>query len=454
MKTHTTFFLFFLLSITYADTINLTGTVYDQFNQPIAGAEVSLLKSKIPGTITDMYGKFKLTGDTDTPLKVQKIQPDRQVVLKGSSVNINLKSGLRAHVSIYDFKGIKISNLQTTSTSTSNQRVDLPLTRLASGVYLTVFNLDGNKAVTRHVICENRIHSGRVFSTAKNRNNTAIKSQLIQTTEFTDVLIVISDGTQTVRRAVISLVEKDIVIKLMPLGAGNITPGIPVFYENGGSGDITTYGSVSEPEFSQGGACNYGSTLIRYYAAINVSQLPGDLKGQWQLGQICGACARVRIRTKDGDIRSTVVRIVDKCPDDNCGIDLGGAPAGEIMKDQPGRYYGEWEWVSCEGVEGVSDGPASLFVKAGSGDWWSLVQARNGPGATSEIRVRKAGTSEWQSLSRATEAENFFKLPVELLQDYDDWELEVLWETGTTSSLRLPGKKLAVENASYSLMQD
>ncbi|HEX2955389.1 MAG TPA: hypothetical protein VHO70_01080 [Chitinispirillaceae bacterium] len=454
MITHTFFSLIFLLSITYADTINLTGTVYDQFNQPIAGAEVSLLKRNIPGTITDMYGKFKLTGDTDTPLRIHQIQPDHDVILKGSSVNVNLKSDLRADASIYDFKGCKISHLQINAASSSNQRLDLPLTSLVSGVYLTVLNHDGNKTVIRHVICEKEIHSGKVFSTAKNRSNNAIKSQRIQTTEFTDILVVFSEGTQTVRRAVSSSVEKDIVIKLMPLGVGNVTPGIPVFYENGGSGDVTTYGSVSEPEFSQGGACNYGSTKIRYYAAINVNQIPGDLKGQWQLGQICGACARVHIRTKEGDIRSTVVRIVDKCPDDNCGIDLGGAPAGEIMKDQPGRYYGEWEWVSCDGVEGVSDGPASLFVKAGSGNWWSLVQARNGSGAVLEIRVRKAGTSEWQSLSWATEAENFFKLPVELLQDDDDWELEVLWETGTTSSLRLQGKKLAVENTSYSLMHN
>ena len=52
------------------------------------------------------------------------------------------------------------------------------------------------------------------------------------------------------------------------------------------------------PEYSEGGACNYGSTGIKYYAAINVNQIPGDLKGQWQGGQICGRCARVRVTTK------------------------------------------------------------------------------------------------------------------------------------------------------------
>jgi expansin (peptidoglycan-binding protein) len=142
---------------------------------------------------------------------------------------------------------------------------------------------------------------------------------------------------------------------------------------------------------------------------------------------------------------------MDKCPDDNCGIDLGGAPAAEIMKDQPGRYSGEWEWVSCEGAQGVSDGSPSLHVKAGSGKWWSLVQVRNGPGAVLEIRARKATDGEWQSLPWATEAENFFSVPVEILQDSDEWELEVIWRTGESGFLRIAGEKLGVEESSYGL---
>jgi hypothetical protein len=298
------------------------------------------------------------------------------------------------------------------------------------------------------VVCANGVHCGKPGIIKERKTGFQRYSQ---TEEFRDILIVSAEGTQTVRQAITSSVQKEIKVKLMPLGVGHVTPGIPVFTDKGGIGDVTTYGSPSDPEFSQGGACNYGSTGVRYYAAINVNQFPGDLEGQWQGGQICGACARVLVRTRDGEIRSAIVRIMDKCPDDNCGIDLGGAPAAEIMKDQPGRYSGEWEWVSCEGAQGVSDGSPSLHVKAGSGKWWSLVQVRNGPGAVLEIRARKATDGEWQSLPWATEAENFFSVPVEILQDSDEWELEVIWRTGESGFLRIAGEKLGVEESSYGL---
>jgi hypothetical protein len=92
-----------------------------------------------------------------------------------------------------------------------------------------------------------------------------------------------------------------------------------------------------------------------------------------------------------------------------------------------------------------------LHVKAGSGKWWSLVQVRNGPGAVLEIRARKATDGEWQSLPWATEAENFFSVPVEILQDSDEWELEVIWRTGESGFLRIAGEKLGVEESSYGL---
>jgi len=40
------------------------------------------------------------------------------------------------------------------------------------------------------------------------------------------------------------------------------TAAPPVLTENGGKGSVTTYGSVTAKETSQGGACNYGETNI------------------------------------------------------------------------------------------------------------------------------------------------------------------------------------------------
>lgn len=355
----------------YSSDIHLSGIVLNELDQPISGAEVSLYKRDTLSTRTDQYGKFELTGGSDLSSINKKSGTLSFIAMDGTVLKFDLKTGTNAEVIIYDSKGSKVFRLPVIAGVNGNRSVRLPLAKMASGVYLTLVKCREIKKVFRHVVCANEVHCGKPNFIGGNRE---VFQKQSQTEGFRDILIVSAEGTQTVRQAITSAVQKEIKIKLMPIGVGYVTPGIPVFTDKGGEGDVTTYGSISEPEFSQGGACNYGSTGIRYYAAINVNQFPGDLGGQWQGGQICGACARVRVRTREGEIRSAIVRIMDKCPDDNCGMDLGGAPAGEIMKDQPGRYSGEWEWVSCEGAQGVSDGPPSLFVKAGSGRWCIAVR--------------------------------------------------------------------------------
>lgn len=209
------------------------------------------------------------------------------------------------------------------------------------------------------------------------------------------------------------------------------TPSIPVITDSWSHGDVTTYGGVGNSTPSSGGACNYGATGISHYAAIQVNQVPGDLRGQWNGGRACGQCYEVRARTPAG-WKSTHVRIVDKCPDGYCGIDLGGAPATELMGIQAGRYAGQWKSIPCEGVEGVSDGPTVLHVKEGSNRWWSLVQVRNPPTAVAGIRLRaeRAGAT-WTDLAWAIEAENFFKVPESILQDSVPYDLEVRFVSGS-----------------------
>lgn len=232
-------------------------------------------------------------------------------------------------------------------------------------------------------------------------------------------------------------------------------PAIPAIHDSGGRGDVTTYGSVADPAPSRGGGCNYGATGILRYAAINVSLLPGDMRGQWQEGRICGQCARVRARTPMG-WKSTVVRIMDKCPDAHCGIDLGGAPALDLMGEKPGRYSGEWTWVSCDGHPEVSDGPPSLFIKEGSNPFWSLAQVRNPPERVAQARLRPAGRTpvpEWTTLAWAEEAENFFKVPTQVLQDTGAYDLEVLFAGSPGLAARVKGSSLAAGENSLPLVR-
>jgi hypothetical protein len=434
-----------------AESINLAGIVQDQNNSAIEGAEVSLQVRTAYKTQTDRTGAFILNdaiavSSASSPLshRYPSAKISRGILTVDYAANLGIEIGL------FGINGKRIDDFSFTSLEKGTKKIKVPLAGLLSGVYLFVVKSGEFRAVFTCAV------SGCSFYVSEPRIRTirADGASIIGASPgFRDVLVVSAPGTQTLRRPVIDPSEGTIKIRLMPLGVGYVTPGIPVYSDTGGVGDVTSYGSAGAPEYSQGGACNYGSTKIRYYAAINVNQFPGDGKGQWQDGRICGRCAKIRIRTNEGEERTAVVRIMDKCPDDNCGIDLGGAPTAKIMKSQAGRYSGEWEWVPCDSTDGVSDGPPSLYVKTGSNQWWSLIQVRNGPGSAAGIRVRKSSATEWQNLEWATEAENFFSLPVALLQDDGVWEIEVQWNAGAADTVRLPGIKLSVENAVYPIKQ-
>ena len=188
------------------------------------------------------------------------------------------------------------------------------------------------------------------------------------------------------------------------------TAADPTLVENGGKGSVTTYGSITAKETSLGGACNYGQTNIQYYAAIHVNVSPGDDKGPWDGGMACGGCVHVKAKTPDG-WKEVTVRITDRCPDANCGVDLGGAPASDIMGIQVGRYYGEWKFVSCEGVEGVWGDSTSIWVKEGASTYWSIIQVRNPKDAVRKIVFNEVDGDKTYPLEFVVGTENFWTVP-------------------------------------------
>jgi len=446
-------FFSFLISISlYADKISISGTVeHGESGNPVVNADVYLYFRSHLKTRTDLQGKFELAGELTSSISEPKKDKIPAISINNNSVNLILTSPARVNVSVFNISGKKVYHTDACFNGAGVKKILLPMDKLVIGVYIISVKHSLNRAIFRYIHSENSYQGISEISNKNCSTKKACISSNIHSEEFSDILVVVSDTTQKARIPLVTFKQSDIKIKLMPPGVSNSTPGVPLFADNGTYGDVTTYGSPDNPEYSEGGACNYGSTGILYYAAINVHQIPGDFKGDWENGRACGRCAKVSVRARDGSIRSTIVRITDKCPDDNCGIDLGGAPAKIIMDNQIGRYSGEWEWVSCENAQGVSDGPPSLHIKEGSNEWWSLVQVRNGPGGINQIRVRKVETTEWDTLSIATEAENFYKLPPQLLQDNENWEIETIWDTGSRGSLIIAGNKMAIENASYEL---
>lgn len=230
------------------------------------------------------------------------------------------------------------------------------------------------------------------------------------------------------------------------------TAADPELTENGGKGSVTTYGSITAKETSLGGACNYGQTNIQYYAAIHVNVSPGDDLGPWNGGAACGGCVRVKSKTPDG-WKHVTVRITDRCPDANCGVDLGGAPAADIMGNQVGRYYGEWEFVSCEGVDGVWGDSTSLWVKEGTSEFWSIIQVRNPKDMVKSIAIYGVDTHDFYELEMVVGTENFWTVPQAVLKTDNRYRVVVKYRTGTDDEWKIKGSDLAVPEANLYLFE-
>ena len=232
----------------------------------------------------------------------------------------------------------------------------------------------------------------------------------------------------------------------------SFTAADPELTEKGGKGSVTTYGSITAKETSLGGACNYGQTNIQYYAAIHVNVSPGDDKGPWDGGAACGGCVHVRARTPEG-WKEVTVRITDRCPDANCGVDLGGAPAADIMGNRVGRYYGEWEFVSCEGVEGVWGDSTSIWVKEGASTFWSIIQVRNPKDMVDSITIYGVDTRDFYGLEMVVGTENFWTVPQAVLQTDNRYRVVVKYRTGTDDEWKIKGSDLAVPEANLYLYE-
>lgn len=226
------------------------------------------------------------------------------------------------------------------------------------------------------------------------------------------------------------------------------TPVAPTVSSTDGLGNVTEYSTSA----SNGGACNYGATNVMYYAAINVNVNAGDAQGQWQGGKICGQCAETTILTSQG-LKTVTVRIMDKCPDANCGIDLGGSAPGAVMVDGFGRYAGQWRFVSCSGVSGVSDGVPSLYIKEGSSIWWSRIQVRNPNTGVSSIAYQSlSDASVHGSFAFDSSIENYYIIPTDVLQSSaSQFAITVNYVDGSMATVSLTPTQLGTASGAYAL---
>lgn len=201
---------------------------------------------------------------------------------------------------------------------------------------------------------------------------------------------------------------------------------------------------------SDGGACQYGATQVMYFAASNVNLSLNDGKGQWQQGRICGQCFEIAVLTSQG-VKTVVVRVMDRCADEYCGMDLGGLAPSLVMADGFGRYQGAWRPVSCVGHPETYDGETRLFVKEGSNAFWSAVQVRNPDMAVTAM--------DWQKQDDATisgnfayaspSLENFYFVPAEVLQGNSTYVVTAHYSDGSAVRVTLTSAQLAQPEGQY-----
>lgn len=228
------------------------------------------------------------------------------------------------------------------------------------------------------------------------------------------------------------------------------TPVNPQLTSYGALGNVTMYTTSA----SSGGACLYGVTQLMYFAAINVNLSPGDAAGQWQGASVCGQCMEVTVLTTQGP-KSVVVRITDKCPDGYCGIDLGGSAPAAVMPDGMGRYEGAWRAVSCAGHPEVFDGEPSIYVKDGASSGWSVIQVRNPMTAVAGIDYKNHGNPSQSGtlVTTSPSIENFFSVPIELLQANAKYDFTVRYVDGTNGTVSLTSDQLGTAAATYVMNQ-
>jgi len=225
------------------------------------------------------------------------------------------------------------------------------------------------------------------------------------------------------------------------------TPVNPQLTSYGALGNVTMYSTGP----SKGGACIYQDTKILYYAAININIAPGDAKGQWKGGTICGQCFEVTVVTKQG-YKSVVVRVTDKCPDGSCGMDLGGSAPAAVMVDGIGRYQGAWRAVTCAGHPEVSDGPPSIHVKDGSSSGWAAIQVRNPTMAVAGIDYKdEMNGSIAGSMGLAPGIENYYLVPTDALASFSTIDITVRYVDGSMATAAIASSQLGTANSDLPL---
>ncbi|NLW33327.1 MAG: SUMF1/EgtB/PvdO family nonheme iron enzyme [Fibrobacter sp.] len=147
--------VFFLYSSVTAEVISLSGTVLDESGNPIEGAAVKLQSNENIQTTTDSDGQFNLINESSV-LKTHPQSLRSSAVFKGAFVDITLAKPSDIRTTIYTISGKKILDFNSGKLDAGSNRINLPVDRLGSGVYLVAVSYESNRNVFRYVSADQR----------------------------------------------------------------------------------------------------------------------------------------------------------------------------------------------------------------------------------------------------------------------------------------------------------
>ena len=184
---------FFLYSSVTAEDISLSGTVSDESGGQIEGAAVKLQRDGNIQTTTDSQGRFNLT-DVSSGSKTPPQFLRSSAVIKGSYVDVTLSAPSVISTTIYTISGKKLSVLNSGKLNAGLNRVNLPVDRFRSGIYLVAVSYESKRNVFRYVSADQRNKIAAVNSKNNDGGAHGFQKKAAAQADAIDTLVVTADG--------------------------------------------------------------------------------------------------------------------------------------------------------------------------------------------------------------------------------------------------------------------
>jgi hypothetical protein len=206
--------LFTILGVK-AEIINLNGTVINQFDKPVRGAELVLLGDNSISATTDSAGHFELTGEITPVLRhIPLPETAPSVVLRGSVLEVVLGRSATVDVIMYTISGKMVLHITTERLNAGLNAIALPVNRFGAGYYLIEVEADGTRCVFSHVSSGADSHEQFLNGKrAAGSSATQPEYALITQTDV-DTIAISADGYESSVYPVSSYQQSDIEILL------------------------------------------------------------------------------------------------------------------------------------------------------------------------------------------------------------------------------------------------